>query len=196
MQVRDRWRSVVNTCFAGYSAPRARIMPGDSFERAWYAYPNITAVELAINTTLIEADEMPANAEQVNARKVTLDGFKFNSSTRAGIYRGRLSNIYQCEPPLSHTASCGMLHALTSLANLRYRNPRTAVLSPCPGQNPARLHTPHSFHQACSYTNLATTYFLLPEAIRCINAVLSQQLYQIQRGSGFFLSVSTGYVNT
>ena len=87
-------------------------MPGDSFERAWYAYPNITAVELAINTTLIEADEMPANADQVNARKATLDGFAFNRSTKAGIYRGRLSNIYQCEAPLPHMASCSMNPAL------------------------------------------------------------------------------------
>lgn len=94
MQVRKRWKPLVNTCFAGYGESKARIRPGDEFNIMWHGYDNITAVELVINSTLIEADEMPASVAQVNARKAILDGFKYKEKTKAGIYRGRLNNIY------------------------------------------------------------------------------------------------------
>lgn len=64
----------------------------------WYDFDNITEVEAEINQTLIAAGEFPPTVAQVNARKVTLEGFQLNETTAAGIYRGRLSNLYQCVP--------------------------------------------------------------------------------------------------
>lgn len=85
-------------CFASYDDPRSRIHVNDSFNRMWYDFDNISEVESNITQTLIDAGDVPPTAAQVKARKDTLNGFKYNATTAAGIYRGRLSNLYQCVP--------------------------------------------------------------------------------------------------
>lgn len=96
----------MKTCFAGYNTRGAKVQDGDDFGRMWYAYDNSTQVEAVINKTLSDADEFPPTAEQVHARKIIMDGFQFDNHTKAGIYRGRLSNLYEYDLACDCCVSC------------------------------------------------------------------------------------------
>lgn len=170
LQVRDRWSSLVNTCFAPYGAVDARIKPGDDFQRMWYAHPNATAVERIIDVTLEEAGDIPANAAQVRARDITMKGFNFTEVTKAGLYRGRLSNLYQCAPLSWFDSLCdhvtSRLHNLSGDGQCRYmrRPPPRWIAS---GKMSARDAAPVASHSVADGLDTSTWQLRLLHVEQC-----------------------------
>jgi hypothetical protein len=104
----------VANCHAPYSRGGAQISSNNSFSEMWANHTSMASVDeqmrlvLRLNSLLGSPTSAPPE-ELKTAKAVALKGFRFTEDTNAGLYRGRLANIYWCAPLTPATAAACLL---------------------------------------------------------------------------------------